>query len=175
MAHERGQADTEAGRSMRFWGWPTRKKQDALRCPNCKRIITPAGKPGTWDFPATQVVVWELRQLIEIAVEVKATTTALPFSDLRSNQREWAESKPELPKWLWICLGKTIRDGRYPRKTWFLPLEVFLEQEQHYLSNGRKSLPYDCPALDKWALKWLGNKLWDVPFEHPLRTEYKYL
>jgi len=166
-------ADTECGKSMRHWSWSAYKKRDALYCPNCHKIVLPAGKPGTWDFPKVGVPAWDLRQFLYIDVEVKAGNTSFSFDKLRKNQRDWAKETPERPKWIWLCMGKNAVNAKeHPRKTWVFPYERFLYWEE---TLNRKSLPYDFSELDLWQLEWIGDKIWVVPLFHPLRTAYHYL
>jgi hypothetical protein len=166
-------ADAECGRSLRHWGFLSYKKRDATYCPRCKFLVLPGARPGTWDFPEARVPIWSDRETILIDIEVKAGDTALAFSDLRENQREWAESTEERPKWIWLCLGKNAVNAKeHPRKTWLFPYEQFLLWEEQL---DRKSLPYDHEVLKEWELEWAGNKIWTVPDGHPLRTEYHYL
>ena len=173
MAHERGQADLEAGRSMRSWGWLAYKKRDATRCPRCGEKVLPGAASGTWDFPNVGIPLWDARKTIFIDVEVKAANTSLPFSELQENQHLWAAENPERSKWLWIGLGKNAVNALVePRKTYFLPYETFLFLESA-LSDARKSLPYDLVDLQKYELVWEGNKIWGLPLHHIASVLYK--
>lgn len=184
MAHERGQADVEAGRSMRSWGWLAYKKRDATRCPHCGGKVLPVGVPGTWDFPNVGIPIWHARKTVFIDVEVKAANTALPFSKLRENQRTWAAETPERPKWLWIGLGKNAVNAiDSPRKSYLVPYsydtllglaiyDTFLGIEALLEKTGRKSLPYDYWALRIFELEWRGDKTWTLPEQHWARLLY---
>jgi hypothetical protein len=167
MARERGQVDSEAGMSMRHWGWRAYKSRDATFCPYCKRIIFPAGASGTWDYPEVWVPQWESSSIRFIDVEVKAANTSMAFADLRENQREWASGESDREKWLWIGIGKAVNSKKYTRKTWFMPLEAFYELE---CSLGRASIPYNCESLDKYELQWAGDHIWTMPGDHPFNV-----
>ena len=172
MAKERGQADEEAGISMRAWNWDARKKRDALRCPHCGQVVLPGGVPGTFDFPKVRVPVWREHRLAEIDVEVKAGTTSLPFAAVSEEQRTWATENTDCPKWLWLNLGTRIKGKRYPRYTILFPFELFLEIEKN---SEAKSIPYGLATLEPYRLTWEGNRTWSVPESHPIRTVYHYL
>lgn len=164
MAKERGMADTEAGISMRSWGWMAYKKRDAVVCPKCGCIVLPGAAPGTFDFP--NVGIPECGESID--VEVKAGDASFPFSDLRENQREWA-GKPEnadRAKFIWLCLGRgRPTSSKEPRITYFFPLELFVELENKL---DRKSIPYDLEELRPYRLFWRGGKKWGLPDTHPM-------
>lgn len=173
MARERGMADKECGVSMREWGWFAYKKRDGTMCHKCRAFIIPGAPSGTWDFPNVGVPAWGRRETVFIDVEVKAGHTSWAFDDLRDNQRKWADSVPERPKWIWICIGKNaVNAVEHPRKTWMFPYEKLLEWENKL---ERKSLPYDFEELESYELEWLGDDVWGVPEKHPLRTKYGYL
>jgi len=164
MAKERGQADVEAGKSLRHLGFFARKHTDAMICPNCHKMIYPSGNPGTFDFPGVYVPPMRGNPKPRtMDIEVKAGNTSLAFSSLRDDQRAWAESTPENEKYLWICVGTSIRDKKYPRKTWLMPLDVFYHIEK---TLDRKSIPYNCTGLAGFELEWLGGGLWDIPAGH---------
>ena len=158
---------------MRSWGWLAYKKRDAIRCPHCGKVVLPGAASGTWDFPKVGIPIWHTRKVVSIDVEVKADNTALLFSELRVNQRDWAAENPERPKWLWIGLGKNAVNAlSEPRKTYFLPYDIFLLLETT-LADTRKSLPYDLTDLRKYELVWEGNKIWGLPLHHIAGVLYK--
>ncbi len=166
MVKERGVADREAGQSLRSLGFYAYKSRDALRCPNCGKLIFPQSEEGAFDF---QDVYVPPKGVVprRIDVEVKAGTTSVGFYELRDNQREWAEKHKDREKWLWIGIGKHINDHKYPRKTWLIPLDLFYEMEQ---TLGRDSVPFECELLDAYELDWAGNGIWLLPDDHPFNT-----
>jgi hypothetical protein len=173
MARERGMADIEAGVSMRSWNWMAYKKRDAVKCPSCHTVVIPGAVSGTFDFPNVGIPIWKERGIKFIDVEVKAGKTSLAFSELRPNQREWADENPENAKWIWLCIGKgNVNAKKQPRKTWFFPYRVFLELEEIL---ERESIPYDCPQLKRYELEWVGKKSWRLPWNHPARTIHFYV
>ena len=172
MARERGQADDEAGISMRSFGWMAYKKRDATHCPHCGGLVLPGATPGTWDFPQVGVPIWAERRCEFIDVEVKAGITSFPFMAVSDKQRLWAAESPERPKWLWLNMGTAIGRKRYPRITMLFPYELFLAIE---LSSDRQSIPYGLPTLEPYKLHWEGKRHWSVPESHPIRATYHYL
>jgi hypothetical protein len=168
MAKERGQADREAGKSMRHWGWPCFKSRDAMVCPKCHTKIYPAGKKGTPDFPAVFIPLWDKQEIFLIGVEVKAGASSWPLNKLASEQRDWASEHPDRPLYIWLCLGDRIGSTKRPRRTWLFPFELFQEIESELLGRGRKSIPYDYERLGEWELEWTGKGLWELPLRHPL-------
>jgi hypothetical protein len=162
MVKERGVVDREAGISMRSWGWFAYKKRDAVVCPRCGHIILPSGPSGTFDFPNVGIVVASMRGGYEvhfIDVEVKAGDTSVAFNDFDIEKRIWAESTKERPKYLWICIGRGLRNKKKPRKTYLLPLALFYELERNL---ERKSIPYGHAALDPYELEWKGKGIWEL-------------
>jgi len=156
-------ADAEAGISMRSWGWLARKKTDAIICPQCKYVVVPGGKPGTFDFPEVQIQL-SPGVVIVMSVEVKAGVTSFQFSELREEQREWATNISNY-KMIWLCLGKGRANSAVdPRITYFFPYELFLELEE---TLERKSIPYGLFQLEEYKLTWSGKKCWDLPIGHP--------
>lgn len=168
MAHERGMVDTEAGISMRAWGWMAYKHGDATRCPKCGTVVIPGGPPGVFDFP--EIGVWNNGKLVFIDVEVKAGDTSVAFADLRQDQRKWAEEHQEREKFLWICIGKCRPNSVVnPRKTYFFPLDLFYELEKNM---ERKSIPYNCTSLIPYELRWEGSRTWSIPDTHPCKQYF---
>jgi len=161
MVKERGVADMEAGLSMRSWGWTAYKKRDAVICPRCGNMIWPAGYRGTFDFPNVGIQTFNIDtwkpETVFIDVEVKAGDTSVAFNEFDIEKRTWAEDNKERPKYLWICIGRSLRDKKKPRKTYLLPLSVFYDIEK---KSTRKSIPYACDDLAIYELEWLGKKLW---------------
>jgi hypothetical protein len=159
MVKERGVADREAGISMRSWGWVAYKKRDAVVCPQCKYVIWPAGYRGTFDFPV--VGVPRLGRIVFIHVEVKAGDTNFPFIEFSEEQREWALNHPDEQKFIWLCLGRSLRDEKKPRKTYLFPLELFYDIERKLLPS-RKSIPYGYEPLSPYELTWRGHGMWEL-------------
>ena len=158
---------------MRSWGWLAYKTRDALYCPYCHRLVLPGAEAGTFDFKRVGIAAWKREEIIEIDVECKAGNTSFPFENFREDQRLWASNNPERPKWVWLCLGKNpVNAKKKPRRTYLFPYETLLLLEQEL---GRKSIPYACPALDRWELTWEGNRTWEVPCTHPIRIQHQYL
>ena len=157
MVKERGVVDREAGLSMRAWGWFAYKKRDAIVCPRCRHIILPSGPAGTFDFPNVGIPLFDSRDIVFIDVEVKAGDTSIAFSDFDDDKRAWAISTKERPKYVWLCIGRGLRDKKKPRKTYLLPLSVFYEIEEKSI---RKSVPYGDKGLAPYELEWLGKGLW---------------
>jgi len=167
MARERGQADKEAGTSMRKLGFNAVKSRDALRCMHCGKLMFPQSKAGVFDFPNVYIPL-DRADVRYVDVEVKAGSSSFAFSEFSDDQRAWADEDNEHEKWLWICIGKAIRSKKHPRKTWLIPLQVFYDLE---VSIGRKSIPYECHSLDMYELTWLGGGVWDIPGCHPFWRE----
>jgi len=163
MVKERGVTDREAGLSMRSWGWFAYKKRDAIICPRCRHMILPSGPAGTFDFPNVGISIFNIDtfspETVFIDVEVKAGDTSVAFSDFDIEKRTWAEIKKERPKYMWICIGRGLRDKKKPRKTYLLPLSVFYEIEK---TSTRKSIPYGHEDLAPYELEWLGKGLWKL-------------
>jgi len=160
---------------MRSWSWFAYKKRDATYCPHCRGLVLPGAAPGTFDFPKVGVTLWDKREVVFIDVEVKAASTSFPFKDFSASQRNWLRDNPDNPKFLWLCMGNSIRSKTRPRKTWMMPLIMFLQWEQELKVEGRLSLPYNHLGLNEYELEWAGKRTWTVPASHPLRTEYHYL
>lgn len=159
MVKERGVADREAGISMRHWGWIAYKKRDAVICPRCKTMIWPEGHRGTFDFPV--VGIPRYNHIAFIHVEVKAGHTNFPFEKFNDDQRQWALEHPDEPKFIWLCIGRSLRNNKKPRKTYLIPLEVFYEIEAS-LTGSRKSIPYGYEPLSPYELTWIGHGLWEL-------------
>ena len=163
MVKERGVTDKEAGLSMRSWGWTAYKKRDAVICPKCGHIVLPSGPAGTFDFPNVGIQVFNVdswkAETIFIDVEVKAGTTSFAFSEFDADKRAWAISTQERPKYIWLCMGRNLRDKKKPRKTYLIPLHIFYKLEKEFV---RKSLPYKCDDITPYELEWLGNSLWKL-------------
>ena len=159
MVKERGVADKEAGISMRDWGWSAYKKRDAIYCPRCHALILPSGEAGTFDFPKVGVVSMSLGKVIYIDVEVKAGNTSFAFSKFDEDKRIWAESTKEREKFIWICIGRSLRDKKKPRRTYLIPLKLFYDLES---GLDRESIPYGCKALSPYELEWCGSDVWKL-------------
>lgn len=174
---EKGGAELECGKSLRYWGWQADPVRDAVICPNCGYIIYPDAKPGTFDFEAW-VPLWDQKKVRHIYVEVKAGDTRIDFIQLRDSQLKWAKEAPGLHDeridlWFWLCIGRGIGYKKYPRESFLIPYEMW-HQVQRELD--RKSIPHGYEALEKWKLEWVicGDGLWLLPDEHPARTVYGY-
>lgn len=159
MVKERGKVDREAGISMRNWGWSAYKKRDAIHCPRCGYLVIPAGEPGTFDFPNVGVPFLELNRVVYIDVEVKAGNTSFAFKNFEKDQRDWAEKYEDRPKYIWLCIGRSLREKKKPRKTYLIPLKVFYEIEKNI---GRLSVPYNYKLLYPYELTWVGDGVWEL-------------
>jgi len=159
MVKERGVVDKEAGVSMRSWGWSAYKKRDAIYCPRCHALVLPSGEAGTFDFPKVGVVSMGLGKVIYIDVEVKAGNTAFAFSEFDEEKRIWAETTKERQKFIWLCIGRSLRDDKKPRRTYLIPLELFYTLES---GLDRLSIPYGCETLAPYELEWCGNSVWKL-------------
>jgi hypothetical protein len=167
LVKERGVTDSEAGKSLRRMGFYAIKTRDALRCPNCGKLLFPQGEEGAFDFHDVYIPPAGCAPR-RIDVEVKAGETSIGFGELRANQREWADENNDREKWLWLGIGRHIGDPKYPRKTWFIPLGLFYELEH---SLGRESIPFECKQLDDYELEWTGKGIWNIPSSHPFYQE----
>jgi len=159
MVKERGFVDAEAGVSMRSWGWSAYKKRDAIYCPRCHALVLPSGDAGTFDFPEAGVVSMNLGKVIYIDVEVKYGDTAFAFSKFDEEKRVWVNTTKERPKFLWLCIGRSLRDKKKPRRTYLIPLELFYVLESEL---DRLSIPYGCETLAPYELEWCGDGVWKL-------------
>jgi len=157
--NERDTIASEASRSFRKHNWSVNVTRDAVRCPRCGTIIYPDAAAGCFDI-RIGVPVWNQENTAWYAVEVKYGKTAYSFSDFDDKKRKWAESHTgDYSMWIWLGMGVSIRDEKYPRATYLFPLDLFYRLET---TLERKSIPYDCPELDKYKLQWLGGGTWAI-------------
>lgn len=171
---ERGKVDAEAGKSMRAWEWIAVKTRDAVVCPKCKHLLFPGSKAGTFDFKVAKPD-WENKAVSRLGVEVKYGESRFPFSLFDQEKRFWAEQiaeeQPDIGLWIWLGMGRSIKDKKYPRTTYLFPLNVFYKIEVYQLSQGRKSIPYNCLDLAPYELDWQGKGFWALRPDHPLAEE----
>lgn len=156
---ERGVISVEASSTFRSYGWITNVTRDATRCPRCGNILYPDAAPGCFDI-RVGTPIWERKAIAWFAVEVKYAKTAYSFSDFDDKKRDWGIAHAQsYALWLWLGMGKSIRDKKYPRITYLLPITVFYQLETN---ATRKSIPYGLPELEQYKLKWNGGGLWVV-------------
>lgn len=148
MAKEKPTVQRECVESITSWGGYAYKVRDGVVCPRCgEKIVPPVGRAdyfctlGTYGF----------------VVEVKAGETRFDFSQLSEDQRSWAEWYwyDRYGDWLlWLSLGKRLGGKKYPRKTWLIPYDHYINIEG-YIAENRKSIPYDaaCEHFADWELE----------------------
>jgi len=154
---------TECSRTIERYGWYSEVTQDATICPNCGTLVYPNAKRGTFDVRVA-IPRWNKRDMVWVAIELKYGRTRIPFDAIRDAQVKWAEEKQDdYLMWLWYGIGKDIRHKKYPRKTWLFPYRLLSKLKTQY---DRKSIPFDCPQLDKFELQWEGYNTWSIPKKH---------
>ena len=165
MVNERVTVHPECTRTLRGLDFFVDVTRDFIRCPRCFTSIYPDSASGRFDviggYPVARgEVYW-------CAIEVKyGGQTSLPFDRISDNQRAWyAKHIDDYDMWLWFCLGNRIRDEKYPRRTWLIPFQLFLDLEENL---ERKSIPATCTDIQPYELLWEGDGFWSIPDAHAL-------
>ncbi|HDK27613.1 MAG TPA: hypothetical protein ENG48_11090 [Candidatus Atribacteria bacterium] len=166
MVSERKLIQPEATSTFKNkYGFQVDTTRDFIRCPKCYYGIYPDSARGRFDTIIGYPV--SFGKMYWGAVEVKnGTKTSLPFASVADSQREWYEKKKEeYFMWLWFSIGERIGGKKYPRRTWLIPFNLFLELEN---SLNRKSISADCEQIKEYELEWSGKGQWVIPDEHLL-------
>lgn len=97
-------------------------------------------------------------------IEAKTAETAFAFSDWRENQRDFYKNvmvPRGIALYLFLVIGRTIRDKDYPRLAFMIRADLILELEA--ATKSRLSIPYKVLAGDDayiWQLQWLTGGKW---------------
>ena len=179
----RKQNEPEIGKMLRLQGVEWQKFTDRQYCQVCHNLIW---KTDNLPFDGQGTYLGRA-----IPVEIKQAETSFPFNDIRENQREgltkW-ERVNNAPAWLAITMGTDRPNSKSTRKrrSWLVPRNVWVLQENLIRANGLKSMPYSAETTTRKILKqynadtllgmhevkWISKHGWSIPRSHAFASHY---
>ena len=140
------------------------------------KVYPTSGRPDMYYFKESTDKETCLRGgFIEVKSPKGDNGSRFPYSEWREDQRNWYHREAVPRKWtiwMFLVMGNSIRDKKYPKKAFLFPVKHLIELEA--TEQSRKSLSYDraCRKLERYILDWHGNQTWFIQSDHPFREQF---